>query len=352
MDSVKSEHSRIGTLRAYRVGTIALLMIALLMAGCFLDPDHDNPADPKNPVFENVGNLVVTVTDRDDNPLAGVEVRLLGYDLARFTLEDGKVQFELPRGKVSFVIELSGFVTQLHEVTITPFETIEKAYEMNGSPVIESIIATSFMKQTGTEDFIYGYDLTIETNDRDGSTDLTFLRVYEPGDFTTYTIASEPVIHIVKNVADSLGDFTSLINRDFRFVLYDESSDSVVTTAKLLNFTNYTYLTGDMLTSASVYTIGNMSFKWDNLAKRLLFAPPDTYLFQIFANTSIAEPFIDTLVTFKNPGDIDTMSVNIYQTEGFTDGVSAYWQLTMYDMFGNYVQSLRKAFQPTEISGE
>ncbi len=350
----KERHNPKSTRNSIHILTRMLFawLLLLTLPGCLMEPDHTNPVDPENPAYNNVGTLVVTVTDLDDNPLPGAQVRMLEFDTAKYTLIDGTVEFELSPGKVYFEVDRDMYASQTIEATVVAFRTVSQVVELNGDPFIDSVQVRSRMVQTNESDYLFGYEFVVYAGDVDGRNDLTELLMYKPGE-TEYTIINaDAVMMISEDVSFELSDYYELFGRDFRFVLYDESEDTACVVEQIYNILYYSGLSLDMLDISSVYNIGDMEFKWRNWASDLLPHPPDTYRLEIFANLNTNNSFIDTFVTFTNPVEIDTMSINIYQTDGFQDGIPRYWRLTMYDLFGNYVSSLRKSFTPVQIIGD
>jgi hypothetical protein len=330
------------------------LIISGLFAGCLLEPDRNNINDPWSRDFEDNGEVVLTINDIRNDPISGAQVRLLDINVAKYTDLNGNVEFpDVPEGTLHYEVQREKYATQWGEAIIERGETTFERVNLNGKPFIDSIQVRSRMVQTGFQQFNFGYEFTVFGGDLDGRHDLTDLLVYKPGeDEHLPPISGDTIMVATEDVSPNLTEYYTLLGRDFRFVLYDEAEDSVTVARRIFSFLKYEGLSDDMLGSSSVFEIGQMRFKWLNLARLILDNPPATYRLEVFRYQNDSEPFIDTLVTFVNPGETSELSIEIYQTEGFQAGTPRFWQLTMYDQFGNYVRSLRQSFTPTQVEFE
>ncbi len=322
-----------------------------------MEPDRNNPSDPSSPEYNDDGMIRFAVYDRDNDALENAIVRLLGYDDAQFTDENGIAMFEVPGDTVYYTVERAGYVPKSNQVFVQARTTTTEVIRLNGEPFIDSVRVNTTMREDVPGTFQYGYQCRVYVGDNDSIEDLTELRFYPPGANSPESVIAEPEIFIDEVVSDTSKDLINLIGQEFRFVLYDEESDTAEVRETLSTHLFYKWLSQDMLPiGPHEYEIGNMEFTWaNNTSPRHLLYAPNKYRLQIFRRQQDTESFIDTTVVFDFSYAQSTpeFTILITQEEGFTDGQTHWWQLTMYDLSGNLVRSPRLEFIPSpDIIGD
>ncbi|GBE30029.1 MAG TPA: hypothetical protein ENH10_08750 [Bacteroidetes bacterium] len=337
--------------------TVSIVFFSVVLLGmltsCLWEPDRDNPADPYSDFHNDDGSLEIQVIDRADNPLEGAEVRLQGYGEARYTNTDGKATFIVPSELQYFTVTRDNYVSQSGEADVDPRATTTKLIKLNGKPSIDSVhVRTRMIDVDNGEQNVHqiGYEFDIYSDDPDGETDLTDILMYRPDGSPPRTEIASGYIRIEEDYATAISDFYELLGNDFLFVLYDEAEDTTQYTIQIRNMINYRGLT-DNMAEGKTYDLDAIYLTWENLASEKLDVPAKTYRARIFSSQTISESIVDTTLTFENPEE-DTLGINILQTEGLMGGFRYWWELYMFDKFGNYVQSERVYFDVDEIQGE
>ncbi|MCB2211751.1 hypothetical protein KQI52_06525 [bacterium] len=340
-----------------RVFAVATLAVFLVSAGCLMEPDRNNPADPNSPEYNDDGMIRFEVYDRDNQPLENASVRLQGYDNAQFTNENGIAMFEIAHDEVFYTVDRAGYVPKSNQVLVQARKTTTEEIRLNGEPFIDSVRVNTTMKEDVAGTFQYGYQCRVYVGDYDSIEDLTELRYYPPEANSPKSVIAEPEIFIDEVVSDTSKDLINLIGQEFRFVLYDEESDTAEVRETLNTHLFYKWLASDMVPiGPHEYEIGNMEFTWaNNTSPRHLLYAPNKYRLQIYQRQNSISSFIDTTVVFDFSYAQSTadFTILITQEDGFTDGQTHWWQLTMYDLSGNLVRSPRLEFIPSpDIIGD
>ena len=328
---------------------LAAVLMGLLWTGCLGEAPHDNPLDPRSDDFRNEGALSGTVTDRAEQPLPDVEVRLIpaspGPDeptaFTTRTGSQGRFRFRDVPAEPRYRLEAwkDGFAhARLDSTGVESGQVVDlPALRLNALPSIEAITLRTVHISRWWPGDLYFAEVSARVSDPDGLVDVDsvwfeisqldfraglipesgglFAQQIDEAMLPVPSLSSMLGHALLLRAIDAEGDTASTMPQQFVRVIHE----TPVAVAP----------SGDVLTSTDLPLLS-----WDPLDLNYTF----TYQVDVFRDE------VNRAIRVLRISDLSNMQTT-FQLETALQTGSYYWTVAVVDDFGNVSRSKEAAFR-------
>ncbi len=308
-----------------------------LLPGCTDDPDRDNPADPGSDQYYDAGLVEILTVNRNDAILAWIPVHVEQTDEWVVTDETGRGSIVLDPGSYTLAAGLPGYSSVIDSFDLTARGEITRRLQLNAYPVLDSVKVTTYREHDQvTIERIFINNIIVQAWGKDedeAPSDLEVL-VQDPfgSSYDTLTYRGNGRYEIVFDFGptgkDSLLD---RIEQPFRITITDGVGASAEQTGQIPQMYEYNLLYDDMITSGTVADSPVVHW-WFPEGPELY---PRRYSVDVFLNdqeTLLADTVVVNVDSVWFPVDWSEWSLT-----------TLYWQLTLYDTYGNAIRSHKRS---------
>ena len=302
----------------------------LVLCGCALDAERDNPLDPLSPHYTAIAGRVM---DRAHFPIPGTRITVMPEDVS--TLTDSSGQYAIPglkKGTHLAHAEVPSYASDSQQVQVAVGQVALADFELNAQPYFQSVKAVSAHEPVWPLDIHFAY-LTATPDDGDGSPDVESVHVViEDIDYERSMLFDHDLGCFTHTImADSLPgrSLHNLIGKEIGFTVTDRQGGSGQATTRLVRIIDPLPI---IVSPKNGEKVGPRPIlEWD------FYVPYEvTYSIRLYRTQPHSLVWsVDSIL----------QSTSSTQVPDSLDQGAHYWTLTAFDAFGNWSKSEEASFQ-------
>ncbi len=328
--------------RAHRGWPAGVVVLVLLVGGCFDGASRTNPLDPRGEEFEGVGAVSGRVTGfyPPFPGLDGVEVRLEPGPVTAMTRDGGAFGLDrLPEGEYILTASRPGYASVVDTCTIRVGETAEVEIRLDGLPAVDhfEIQSVHISRWWPPPQELFRLEVTADVGDPDGLSDIDRVWIEVPafGLVDTLVASATPgrYLAILQESTLPVG-VESLLGHDH--VVYVRDRAGVVTASGARQIARLIAPTPVALTPTSLALLSDAAplFTWEPL----LLVYPYTYRLDVVRVDENIQTVVETIENLS-PGTESVKAPNPLAAGEY------FWTISVVDEFGNRSRSREAGFR-------
>lgn len=321
---------------------IALVVLAVAVAGCLTDADHSNPLDPNSAGFEAEG-VVEGRTTRYYPPHPPVEHAMVRLSPGPYVVEsgaDGSFSFEgVPVGTYTIAAEKDGYASAVDSVTVRlGSATDDVRLRLNGMPsVVRFDLRTVHVSRWWPQEDLFILEIVADVEDPDGVGDVSAVWLEIPSyDFARPLRESGTVGRFSLSMsADSLPTPSLHALQGANLIVHVQDAVGVVaesdpkTIVRVIDYIPLAVEPQGLMTVDD----GRPNLVWEDAALPFDF----TYRIDIVRDEANVQAVVETITDV--PSELSSYTLETTLSSG-----TYFWTVSVVDTFGNRSRSKEAGF--------
>lgn len=348
-----------------KISIIFPVVLFILVIGCSLNAERDNPLDPESPNYNPTGGILTGKITRIDTTkaLSGVIVMLNPGNHIDYTDNSGEYYFtDLNADTYSIELNLEGYSADIIDIIIANSGTSVQNFTMNALPRFDSVSVTSqrIREFSETNEHYYQLQLYAIVVDSDGVFELED-KVYAnwgyDGNEEIDTLAREFNLSSFASIYRTIlsensfpeNDVENMLNVGFTLHTSDINNDTIWSNSVELPYIiSYNVLSGDPdLEKGTQFVYGKPTFNWTMPTQNEMNYNYH-YRFLIYEWSPTQKIFELVLYDTSSVLEIQLSEIYyMYQVDVPDDSLDVghyFWTIQIEDNFGSFTRSNDKEF--------